>query len=96
MKIQIQVENIKCGGCASIIRSGLRKDSRIASVEVDIPNDTGTVEASEDMGSAIYAHLEHLGYPKRGSVGGIATVSAKAKSFISCAVGRLDLADERP
>lgn len=96
MKIQIQVENIKCGGCASTIRSGLLKDSRVSSVEVDIPNGTVTVEASKDLRSQIYGHLKRLGYPERGSVEGIASVSAKAKSFISCAIVRLDPADERP
>lgn len=95
MKIQLQVENIKCRGCANTIRNGLIKDSRIASVEVDIPTGEVDVEASEDLRSAIRANLERLGYPERGSVEGFASASAKAKSFVSCAVGRLDPADER-
>ena len=42
---------------------------------------------------AVYAEvsalLNSLGYPESGSTSGMASAKAKAKSFVSCAVGRL-------
>lgn len=95
MKIQLRVENIKCGGCANTIRKGLLKDARIGLVEVDIPTGEVELETGDDMRSEICDLLKRLGYPERGSVEGIACISARAKSFISCTAGRLDPADER-
>ncbi|HIJ28674.1 MAG TPA: heavy metal transporter, partial [Gammaproteobacteria bacterium] len=34
--------------------------------------------------------LRGIGYPKRGSVEGLDNVKAKAVSFVSCAIGRME------
>jgi copper chaperone len=90
MTIQIQLENIRCEGCAGSIGRALLRDGRISSVEVDVPTGTAAIEVRDDMRSEICAYLKYPGCPEPGSVEGLASVSAKAKSFISCAVGRLD------
>jgi len=33
--------------------------------------------------------LQELGYPERGTASGIGSAAAKAKSFVSCAIGRV-------
>lgn len=88
----IAVENIKCGGCANSIRKGLLDDPHVDEVEVDI--ETGQVAIQGDEGSRenIAAKLAHLGYPEVGSVEGMKAAAARAKSFVSCAIGRLDSA----
>lgn len=89
---RIEVLNIKCGGCARSIEKALRADPRVASVTVDIPRGEVTVEAPEGAREAMRATLLHLGYPEAGSAEGVQALAAKAKSFVSCAVGRLGAA----
>lgn len=89
MTYQINVENIKCGGCASTIRSKLEAMKGIDKIEVDIGEGIVSVEASEDTREAVTGKLLKLGYPESGTAEGIAAAKAKAKSFVSCAVGRI-------
>ena len=89
MSYQINVENIKCGGCASTIRSKLEAMEGIDKIEVDISEGIVSVEAVEDTREAVTAKLLKLGYPESGTAEGIAAARAKAKSFVSCAVGRI-------
>ena len=89
MKHRFEVVNIKCGGCARSIERALRADPRVTSVEVDVPAGRVSIEASADAGTDARATLLRLGYPEAGSAEGIAALKAKAKSFVSCAAGRL-------
>jgi copper chaperone len=89
MAYQISVENIKCGGCASTIRTKLEAMEGVTTIDVDIGNGIVTVEADEDTRTAVTAKLLKLGYPESGTAEGIAAAKAKAKSFVSCAVGRM-------
>jgi copper chaperone len=90
MQISIQVENIKCGGCANSITGKLKEDQRIQEVVVDIENGIVTLETdNEEVRPDAIAHLLKMGYPETGSVEGLKAVKAKASSFVSCAVGRM-------
>lgn len=90
MQLKLEVENIKCGGCARSIDKALRADARISGVTVDPSAGTVMVEASDDVRADALATLARLGYPAKGSVEGLRSAAAMAKSFVSCAVGRLD------
>jgi len=90
MNIQIQVENIKCGGCAGTIKKKLMEDSRVSNVEVDIEQGVVSVDADGDVTSELVSMLLKLGYPQTGTTEGIAAAKAKAKSFVSCAIGKVD------
>ncbi len=89
MAYQISVENIKCGGCASTIRTKLEAMDGVTTIDVDIGDGIVTVEADENTRAAVTAKLLKLGYPESGTAEGIAAAKAKAKSFVSCAVGRI-------
>ena len=89
MKYDIQVENIRCGGCASTIGKRLGALDGVEQVDVDIENGIVRIEAGEGMRDALAAELLGLGYPESGSAEGIAAARAKAKSFVSCAVGKI-------
>ena len=89
MTYQINVENIKCGGCASTIRNKLEAMDGIEKIEVDIDAGLVSVDGSEDSRDAVTAKLLKLGYPESGTAEGIAAAKARAKSFVSCAVGRI-------
>jgi len=90
MKIEIQVENIKCGGCASTIKKNILNDSRVEAVEVDIVQGVVAIESREDARDDYSAALLKMGYPEKGTAEGIAAAKARAKSFVSCAVGKVD------
>ncbi|MGB5278033.1 MAG: heavy-metal-associated domain-containing protein [Gammaproteobacteria bacterium] len=89
MAYQIQVENIKCGGCASTIRSKLEALEGVDKVDVVIEQGIVDVNAAGSTREAVTAKLLKLGYPETGTAEGIAAATAKAKSFVSCAVGRM-------
>lgn len=89
MELQFEVENLKCGGCAHTIERALRADERVTHVAVDLSNHRVAVQASADVRLELAALLARLGYPQKGSVEGLRSAAAVAKSFVSCAVGRL-------
>ena len=93
MAYQIKVENIKCGGCASTIRTKLEALDGIKKIDVDIGEGIVGVDAADDTRAEVTARLLQLGYPESGTAAGIAAAKAKAKSFVSCAVGRLNAED---
>jgi copper chaperone len=85
----IEVENIRCGGCANTITHSLQKIDGVSSVSVDIENGRVTVTADMDDRERLVAALLKNGYPEKGSAEGLQAAKAKAKSFVSCAIGKL-------
>lgn len=86
MTIQIQVENIKCGGCMNSIKTALLKIANIQEVSID--KETETVNINSELPidrQVIVNQLANMGYPEVGSN----NVLHKAKSFVSCAIGNL-------
>lgn len=87
----IDVDNIKCGGCANTICKTLLEVDGVDAAEVDV--DAGRVSIQGDEAAtraAVLKALLHRGYPETGSAEGMNALGAKAKSFVSCAVGRID------
>ena len=85
----IEVENIKCGGCANTISRQLQKIEGVEKVDVDIENGRVTIDAQTGIRAQLVAALLAAGYPEKGSAEGIKAARAKAKSFVSCAIGRM-------
>ena len=90
MSYTIAVENIKCGGCANSIRSKLVEQQLARMVDVDIEKGQVHVDGNPEQRDKVVAALTRLGYPEKGSVEGMKAAAAKAKSFVSCAIGRID------
>lgn len=88
MESTLQIQNLKCGGCAHTIITRLEKLEGISNVIVD--NDAHSVSFNylnrKELESAI-AELSSLGYPVEGESN---PVTKKAKSFVSCAIGRIN------
>jgi copper chaperone len=89
MELKLEVENVKCGGCARSIEKALRADARVTGVKVDPAAGVVLIEASADLRGEAAAVLARLGYPEKGSVEGVKAAAATAKSFVSCAIGRM-------
>ena len=91
MKQVFMVENVKCEGCANTLKTKLR--DTFGDIEVDLskfPREITLDIEKEDVGSLGMA-LKKLGYPMSSEkLGFIDGTSAKAKSFVSCAIGKMD------
>lgn len=90
MVYEIAVENIKCGGCANTITSKLCELAAVDRCEVDIENGTVSITGDDSRKAEISALLLKLGYPETGTADGLKAAKAKAKSFVSCAVGKMN------
>ena len=87
MKELITVQNLKCGGCAKTITAKLSELESITNVEVDVENSAisfNYVNSSDLV--VVNKKLIALGYP---SIDDDNSVLSKAKSFVSCATGKL-------
>ncbi|MFW5425863.1 MAG: heavy-metal-associated domain-containing protein [Methylophagaceae bacterium] len=90
MQINIEVENIRCGGCANTITKKLMSLDGVEQVDIAIEEQAVTIEAEDDSNRATYIEaLLAMGYPEKGSVEGIASLKGKAKSMVSCAIGKV-------
>ena len=88
MKATLEIQNLKCGGCANTITTRLSALENIKNVLVNNDNDTVCFDYKEtaDLNEATIL-LSKLGYPILGENN---PLTKKAKSFVSCAVGRMN------
>lgn len=87
MTTTLEIQNLKCGGCAHTIISKLNNLEGIQNVSVD--TNSNTVSFENELASEVESAtklLSKLGYPVSGDVN---SIGKKAKSFVSCAVGRM-------
>ncbi len=89
MTYELSVENIKCGGCANTITTRLNALDAVSDSQVDIENGVVTITGDESSKTQVAQLLLKLGYPEKGTAEGLKAATAKAKSFVSCAVGRI-------
>lgn len=95
MEVTLAVDNIKCGGCANSIQTKLAEVAGITEVSVDIEPGLVVFRAdSEQAFEEAKAKLASMGYPETGSVAGVGAMGAKAKSYVSCAIGKMTNEDE--
>ena len=88
-QIQVHVENIKCGGCEKSIMKGLNLIECVSNIVIDRDQQLIIVTADMSLREALVTNLKSMGYPEQGSVSGLDAGLANAKSFVSCAIGRI-------
>ena len=82
----IYIENLKCSGCMRTIMGSLVKIEGVHDVSIDQEHDLVSVQSDESTErSVIVSKLFDLGYPEMGHN----SFGRKAKSFVSCAIGRM-------
>ena len=82
----IIIDNLKCGGCANTITRQLSAMEGVKRVTVDLATSTILVEKDESVArTELLKKLTQSGYPEVGTT----NLMQKAKSYISCATGRL-------
>ena len=87
--IQIEIDNLKCGGCQKSIVKGLSAMPEVSDLVVDREQQMVRFTGLASDREAVVQKRRAMGYPEKGSLAGIEAGLANAKSFVSCAVGRM-------
>ncbi len=89
----LEVDNVRCEGCANTIKKALQSKG-FAKVSVDLSCEPKKVTAllqNEASAAQMEEILRKLGYPLADEkVGFTDSATLKAKSFVSCAVGKFN------
>ena len=90
MKQTFEVINVKCGGCANTLKRSLQKEFGDIEVNLDVEPRQITLNIEESNVPALRLKLKSLGYPMSDEdLSTIEGFSTTAKSFVSCAVGKI-------
>jgi copper chaperone len=90
MNIKIEVENIRCSGCANTITKKLTSIEGVKTVDIAIEEQIVTIETETELARSTFVEpLLAMGYPEKGSVEGMNALKGKARSVISCAIGKV-------
>jgi copper chaperone CopZ len=88
MKETLIIQNLKCGGCAHTITTRLDELDGISEVVVDNASHSVSFNYSESKDlERVQMLLSKLGYPVEGVSN---SIGKKAKSLVSCAIGRMN------
>jgi copper chaperone CopZ len=88
MKETMFIQNVKCGGCAHTIKTKIEGIENVSNVEITIEEGVLTFECDtlETM-EFVKKTLKNIGYPEQGQEN---TLGSKAKSYVSCAIGKMN------
>jgi len=87
MKTTVHIQNLKCGGCVNTISKKLNSLDDVSEVTIEVEDNSVTFEYSEAHTlDVVKKTLADIGYPE---VGEANNLTAKAKSYVSCAFGKL-------
>lgn len=81
----ITVENIKCGGCVNSIKTALLKIDGVQNVNIDKDTATVTLDGTAEK-TILVQELSKLGYSEKGNN----NLIKKAKSYVSCTIGKMN------
>ncbi|MDC0932593.1 heavy-metal-associated domain-containing protein [Arcobacteraceae bacterium] len=91
MKQIFEVENVKCGGCANTLKTKLKETFGEVEVDLSVTPRKITLEINDNQLESLKEQLRSLGYPlSSDELSTFQNVGAKAKSFVSCAIGKMD------
>ena len=94
--LKVQVENLKCGGCANTIKNGIRELKGVNEVLVNPEEQWVEIRHEKAIDeNGILEKLKAMGYPKAGTTEGLEKFGRNLKSYLSCAIGRLEGEDEK-
>lgn len=92
MKQTFEVFNVKCGGCANTLKTKLFEEFGEIKVNLEVLPRKITLEIEDNKVEPLAKALRELGYPLASEeMGFLDTQTLKAKSFVSCAVGKFTL-----
>ena len=83
-----EIDNVKCSGCANTLKKAL--EDKFTDIEINLEVMPRVITINIDGNEEEFKEiLKKLGYPLiSDNSSGFAKASMKAKSFVSCAVGK--------
>jgi len=91
MKKTYKVKNVKCGGCANTLKKSLLEEFGEIEVNLEVEPREITLDMEGKDEEYLKVKLRKLGYPLVSDELNIFTsASTTAKSFVSCAMGKMD------
>ena len=91
MKQTFEVLNIKCGGCTNTVKKALLEEFGEVEVDLEVMPRKITLDIEDDKIDDLKQKLKSLGYPfVDEKLNTIEKFGTTAKSFISCAIGKID------
>ena len=92
MSTIIEIVNLKCNGCVNTVKKGVLSIDGINEVEVDLEASKVKVPTeNKELIEQVKTKLSKMGYPELGDAN---TMLHKAKSFVSCASGKMTTESE--
>ena len=87
MKTTRIIQNLKCAGCMGTITKNLNAIPDVAELHIELEDSAVSYAYTSEETLALVQHkLAHLGYPIDGDKN---TLGSKAKSYVSCAIGKM-------
>ncbi|PLY05141.1 MAG: heavy metal transporter [Arcobacter sp.] len=92
----LEVYNVKCGGCANTLTTALKEEFGEVTVNLEVEPRQITLDIKDEKMEELKVKLRGLGYPlTTDELSGFDKVSTTAKSFVSCAVGKFNVATSK-
>lgn len=96
MKQTFQVHNVKCGGCANTLITALKEEFGEVTVDLEVMPRKITLDIETNKLEELKIKLRGLGYPlTTDELSGFEKATTTAKSFVSCAVGKFNVATSK-
>lgn len=87
MKTILEIQNLKCGGCESTIRKKLNMLPFVNDLDINLEDSTISFKSiPPEETERVIQRLSELGYPVSDEAN---SLGKKAKSFVSCVIGRI-------
>ncbi|PWL27023.1 MAG: heavy metal transporter [Fluviicola sp. XM-24bin1] len=83
---ELEIQNLKCDGCANTIETELLKIDGVTEVLVNEEDSKVRFESNNETLPAVIERLKQLGYPVADAEN---TIINKATSYVSCIRGRV-------
>jgi copper chaperone CopZ len=91
MKQTFEVLNVKCEGCANTLKTKLAKEFGDVEVNLETMPRQITLNVKPEQIDELRNILKAIGYPLSDEdLSTIENATTKAKSFISCAIGKIN------
>lgn len=96
MEQTFEVLNVKCSGCANTLIKSLKDEFGEIEVDLKVQPRKITLNIENEKLEALKLKLRSLGYPLiTDNLNGFEKAAATAKSFVSCAIGKIDVATKK-
>lgn len=93
MRQTYEVLNVKCDGCANTLKKSLKDEFGEVEVDLEVNPRKIILDIEDDKKEALKLKLRSLGYPLvTDELSGFEKAATTAKSFVSCAIGKFDIA----